>query len=336
MAWPKLDAWKAYVRALTAHFNGEVTDWEVMNEPNLKMTPTEYLPYLKAAYEGAKEGNPDCRIVGICATSDFAGKPGSFTDSVLKLGGAAYLDILSVHLYNTNPPERTLETGSDRLLEGWRKTLQAYGKDAPVWHSERSFSSRELGYSPQKVNTPVEYCDEPQFLIGTFKQKAEYLVRETLLDTVSGHGGRFFWFGLFDSTSFLTTRYFQPYGLDHTEYDGSPNPELIAANGLARALAGRSHPVRQFTRDDGARCCIFTGEAGSVAALWNWQASSRLTINVGKARFTLRDFFGETITVQPNAQGAITVELDSVPRYLSFDGLDGDGCCRLLEQARVE
>ncbi|MHB9107030.1 MAG: glycoside hydrolase 5 family protein [Armatimonadota bacterium] len=333
MAWPKLEAWKAYVRALTARYKDEITYWEVMNEPNLRMTPAEYLPYLKAAYEAAKEGNPECRIVGICATSDFAGKPGSFTDSVLKLGGAAYLDILSVHLYNPNPPERTLETGSDRLLEGWRTTLQGCGKDTRVWHSERSFTSRALGYSPRTVSTPVEYCDEPQFLIGTFRQKAEYLVRETLLDAVAGKGGRFFWFGLFHSTSFLTTRYHQPYGLDHTEYDGSPAPELIAANGLARALAGRSHPVRQLVREDGARGCVFTGEAGSVAALWNWQGSSRLTINVGNARFTLRDFFGEPIPLQSDAQGRIIVELNSAPKYLSFDDLDGAGCCRMLEGA---
>ena len=32
---------------------------------------------------------------------------------------------------------------------------------------------------------PVEYCDEPQFLIDTFKHKAEYMIRETLLDAVA-------------------------------------------------------------------------------------------------------------------------------------------------------
>jgi hypothetical protein len=31
-------------------------------------------------------------------------------------------------------------------------------------------------------------------------------------------------------------RYFEPYGLDHAEFDQSPCPELIAANGLARVL----------------------------------------------------------------------------------------------------
>ena len=87
LAWPTIAAWKAYVRALTSHLQGKITYWEVMNEPNLLMTAQQYAPYLQAAYEAAKEGNPDCRVVGVCGTSDFAGKPGSFTDGVFKLGG---------------------------------------------------------------------------------------------------------------------------------------------------------------------------------------------------------------------------------------------------------
>src|SRR5687767_13777255 len=96
---------------------------------------------------------------------------------------------------------------------------ERHGRDERVWHTERSYIPRELAYSHRKVNVPVEYCDEPQFLIDTFKHKAAYLLRATLLDAAAG-GGRFFWFGQFDAeSSFITHRYFQPYGLDHTEYD---------------------------------------------------------------------------------------------------------------------
>ena len=333
MIWPKLDAWKAYVKALTSHYKGRIVYWEVMNEPNLCMTPQEYLPYLRAAYEAAKEGNPDCKVVGVCATSDFAGKPGSFTDAVLKLGGAAYFDLLSVHLYNSNPPERTLDAGSDRLLENWRKIMaETYNKQAVVWHSERSFNCRQMAYSARKVNVPVEYCDEPQFLIDNFKQKAEYMIRETLLNSVASQGGRFFWFGLFDcETCFITVRYFQPYGLDHAEFDQSPCPELLAANGLARVLTGMSHPFRLLSWGDAERGCVFTGEQGSVAALWNWKGRSRLILNAGKAKPDLRNFFGESITVSANAESVLAVELESAPKYLVLPGMDGEAACRLLK-----
>jgi hypothetical protein len=221
-------------------------------------------------------------------------------------------------------------------MEGWRKALsETYGKAAPVWHSERSFDCRQLAYSQRMVNVPVECCDEPQFLVDTFKHKAEYMIRETLLDSVAGGGGRFFWFGLFDyETCFITVRYFQPYGLDHTEFDQSPCPELIAANGLARALAGMSHPYRQLPWGDGRRCVVFAGEKGSLAAVWDWQGPSRVAIGVGDRQYALLDFFGGPIAVSPNEEGQIAVELEGAPKYLSLPGLDGETACRMLEQAQ--
>ena len=212
-----------------------------------------------------------------------------------------------------------------------------YGKEAAVWHTERSFSARELGYSANKVNTPAEYCEEPQFLIDTFKHKAEYMIRETLLDSVAGSGGRFFWFGQFDyPTCFITQRYFEPFGLDHTEFDQSPCPELIAANGLARVLEGRSHPFRQIPLGNGLRCCVFTGEKGSVAALWNEKGKGRIALSIGKTKCVLSNFFGEPIAVSPDAKGQIVVDLEGAPKYLSLPGQDGEACCRLLGQVRAE
>lgn len=154
---------------------------------------------------------------------------------------------------------------------------------------------------------------------------------------MAGQGGRFFWFGQFDyDTCFITVRYFQPYGLDHTEYDQSPSPELIAANGLARSLEGMSHPYRQLSWGDAARCCVFTGEKGAMAALWDWKAKSRITIPMRETKYRLNNFFGEPITVTPDAKGEVVVELEGAPRYLSLPGQDGPSCCRLLSQARPE
>lgn len=338
MAWPTTAAWKDYIRAVTSRYKGKINYWEILNEPNLEMTSQQYVPYLQAAYEAAKEGNPFCKVVGVCATSDFAGKPDSFTDGVFALGATKFFDLLSVHLYDSKPPEETLGAGSDKLIQKWRQTLkEKYGKDASVWHTEKSYIPREMGYSMQKNNVPVEYCDEPQFLIDTFKNKAEYMIRETLLDAVSGKGGRFFWFGVFDYEScFISIRPFQPYGLNHTEIDQSPCPELIAANGLARALDGMSHPFRQLAPGDTVYCCVFTGEKGSVAALWDWKKKSRIVIPVGTAPFVLRNFFGEPIPCSPNAKGELVVELDGAPKYLSLPKRDGEACCKMFGLARAE
>jgi hypothetical protein len=333
MAWPTIEAWKEYVRALTSHYRGRITYWEVLNEPNLSMTAQEYAPYLQAAYEAAKEGNPDCRVVGLCGACDLS----SFVGPVFKLGGTNSFDVLSVHLYDPTPPEETHGSGSDRILEELRKAMkETYGKEARVWDTEKSYSCRQLAYTQRRVNVPVECCDEPQFLVDTFKHKAEYMIRETLLDSVAGNGGRFFWFGCFDwASNFITIRYFQPYVLDHAEFDQSPGPELLAANGLARALEGMSHPYRQLSWPASLRCVVFTGQKGSVAALWDWKGTARAGINVGKARFTLQNFFGEPIPLASDESGRIAVPLEGAPKYLSFPGLDGEACCKLLEAAQA-
>ena len=70
----RMEDWKKHVRDVVSRYKGTVRYFEIMNEPNLFFEPAEYVPYLKAAYETAKEVNPDCVIVGICATGDFAGK----------------------------------------------------------------------------------------------------------------------------------------------------------------------------------------------------------------------------------------------------------------------
>jgi hypothetical protein len=300
------------------------------------MTPEQYLPFLKAAFEAAKEGDPACKIVGTCATSDYAGKPNSFTDNLFMLGGADYFDLLSVHLYDKSPPEETLGIGSDKLLEKWRQTLkEKYGKEMAVWHTEKSYSSRELGYSKRKNYVPLDYCGEPQFLIDTFKNKAEYMVRETLLDAVAGKNGRFYWFGVFDyESSFISIRPYQPYGLDHTEFDQAPCPELIAANGLARALDGMSHPYGQVTLEGSIKCSLFTGPKGSMAALWDWKKKTRIIIPIGTTAFILRNFFGEPIAIHPNAKGELSVNLEGAPKYLSFPGKDGEFCSKAISQSR--
>lgn len=335
--WPTLDAWKDYVRALTGRYKGVITHWEVLNEPNLAMSPQQYVPYLKAAYEAAKEGDPGCKVVGICATSDFAGKPDSFTDGVLGLGGTKFFDVLSVHLYDTQPPEESLGAGSGKLIENWQRILkEKYGKDIPVWHTEKSYTARELGYSRAKNDVPVEYCGEPQFLIDTFRHKAEYLIRETLLDAVAGKQGRFYWFGVFGAPSFISSQPYQPYGLDHTEFDGSPCPELVAANGLARALDGMSHPFVGLLLGDSVHGSLFSGEKGTMCALWDSKRESRIILPVGRASFVLRNFFGEPIEISANARGELVVDLDGAPKYLSLPGAAGDACRDLIAKGRVE
>ena len=322
LVWPTIAAWKRYIAGVVGHYKGRITYFEIHNEPNLSMSAAEYTPYLKAAYEAAKEANPDCRIVGMCATSDFQGKPDAFMRPVLDLGGAAYADIFSVHMYDQKSPEQSLGIGSDRALTGWRALVQKIGnKQADFWHTEKSYIAEEQGYSQKKVPAPVDYCDEPQFLVKTQQNKADWLIRETLLSAIGGGHGKFFWFGQFDDPRFISHRIFQPYVLDHTEYDDSPKPELLAANGLACALSGMHSAVRQLDWGQATRCALFTGKDGTMAALWRSSDEAQVLVPVGATAYQALDFFGEPLAAKPD-HGVLALTISTSPTYLRFPGSD--------------
>ena len=95
-----------------------------------------------------------------------------------------------------------------------------------------------------------------------------------------------------------------------------------------------SHPYRELSWPEPLRCVVFSGEKGAVAALWDWKAAGRIAVDAGKTPFTLRNFFGEAIRVAPDENGRIAVDLEGAPKYLSFPGLDGEACCKLLEAVR--
>lgn len=333
MAWPTIEAWKRYVGGVVGHYKGRIKYWEVYNEPNLSMYAEEYYPYLKAAYEAAKEADPDCKIIGLCATSDFQGRPDSYSRQVFKLGGTNYFDLCSVHMY-LRSPEQSLGIGSDKALEGWREMLKSeYNKTSDIWHTEKSYISSEVGYSARKVPSPLEYCDEPQFFIQSMNDKANWMIRETILSAIGGHG-KFFWFGGFYDERFIAHRIFQPYVLDHTEYDDSPMPELIGANGLAWAMLGMNSPVSQMAWGETARCAIFTGPEGTMAVLWRTEGDVKAHMPRPGTKVEGLDFFGNKLPL--GESGDIKVTIGESPVYLRFSGIDANKCIALMNTMTLE
>ena len=335
LVWPKIEAWKCYVKALVSHYKGRIKYWEVINEANLYMTADEYLPYLKAAYEAAKEADPEVKIVGLCATSDFQGHPDSFSQQSFKLGAHNYFDLFSVHMYERTAPESTMGHGSDKALEGWRRLLKnSYGKTSDIWHTEKMYIPREFGYSQRKVATPPAYCSN-QFAIEKRADQANWMIRETLLSAAGGGHGKFFWFGSFYEPKFISHQIFMPYTEALTEYDDSPTPALVAANGLATALNGMHSPVCQMEWGETIRCALFNGNKGTMVALWSPKGKATINMPVAGVKYEVLDFFGEPVSLSANSQGSIQIEIDESPKYVRFEGMSANECHKLIEKTRL-
>lgn len=325
--FPRINAWRQYVKALVTRYKDDVKVWEVLNEPNCWLTPEEYIPYLKATYEAAKEADPNCIIVGGCATSDWAGEPAPWTKRLIELDKGRHMDVLSIHMYSNIMPELYKDNGSDGFLRILKGLLKKYGRDMPIWHTEKSYNTTETGYSRWKHNTPAVYMGEQGFRVKSFREKAEFLIRETLLDYAVG-GGPFFWFGNLPNHIFIKSHR-TPYGLQHMEFDESPCPELLAANGLARVINGRSTPAGLLKLSATIFCSLTTGKTGTVAAVWD--SAEKSTITLTSTRTKLYDFFGKEMDFETGK----AININSAPVYFTFEGMNIAAVKKILKSAKI-
>lgn len=317
---PSQNAWGDYVRAVTARYKGRIDTWEIFNEPDCWITPDEYLVYLQTAYKAAKSVNPNSVIVAGSTTSDFGKRPLPWTRAFMEKDGYKSFDAISVHMYGTAMPERNMG-GADNYLVYLRNLLKSNGRDIPVMHTEKSYAASKLGYSCRKFDLPSSYHTTPGFKVKDLQEKAEWMLRETILDSCAGKGP-FFWFGETNAWNSLAPRVisgFDPYWLYHVEFDGSPLPEMLAANGLARMIEGRSTPMEMVKISMDSYVGIYSGADGAVAAIWNIRGKFRIELPAAGDKCKLYDFFGEPLEWQNRI-----ITLTPTPVYLRADGMTAE------------
>ena len=329
--WPREEPFREYVRTVTKRYKGKVDHWEFFSEFNTHLDPEQLLPLMKMGYEAAKEGNPDCVVVASGTTSDMGFKPMPWVRKYLELGGWKYVDVVSFHMYGSEPPEASKTIGVDTVIEEVKGELKKYGKSMPLWHSEKGYFGFS-GYSRRKLNVPRECWGNVSHFVEDFKVKSEYVIRDILFISALGNGP-YFPHGAVP-TDLRMRSYSKPDVYPLVEHDMSPRPELMAINGLARMLKGRSHGEGQLNWGGLNRCLLHSGEEGVLAAIWNWKGESKIAVPVGDHAFQLYNFFGEPLTGPAAQQGELTVELTTAPKYLIFPDLDSERATAIMKAVR--
>lgn len=327
--FPKIDVWKDYIRTVVSRYKDDIQTWEILNEPNCWATADEYFVYLKAAYEAAKEADPNCIIVGGGATSDWGGSPASWTTRLLELDRTEHLDVLAIHLYSTTSPEKTQNIGTENIIAVLKTQTGEYGRDIPIWHTEKNHVTTRGGYTEKEMNLPELYNREQSFEVYDFRAKAEYIIRETLIVSSVGKGP-FFLFTPPPNEEF-NYNFIGPYALSAMEYDGAPCPELIAVNGFARMLEGRSSPVGMVKLTTNDYSAIYQGSEGILVALWNSEAETWLELPQDFGNFSLYNWFGAETPKPEDGR----LQIGTAPVYLLFDTSDVELVKAKLLQCRT-
>lgn len=287
---PPVDLFRKYIRAVGERYRGRISHYEITNEPNLYISPQDYMTYLKPAAEELHAADPSCKVVGFCSTGDLAGagKSAAYLEPCFEAGGLKDADIVSFHPYDSR--QLSSARAADKMIETYRSLIRKHGGSNPLWNTELFFLSD--GKSDE-FDPP---CAAKRFLIDL------------------GEGVR-------QSNCIHATRLFRPRLLEHSfrspnrhYVESLPSPVYVMYNALAR-LFESARPVEKLRWPVDCICYVYERDGHSLAAFWKYgdMENLRLCLPFTHREAVLYDLFGNEIPFADRP-----VALNDEPYYLQL------------------
>ncbi|RIK46112.1 MAG: hypothetical protein DCC58_04285 [Chloroflexi bacterium] len=142
-------AFGSFMNRLVAYFGGQVSAWQVWNEPNLAVEtngiidPLGFFPLLKAAYPAIKASDPSALVVfpGLAPNSNYAPEWAMadtwYLESILAINNgeaAQYFDVFGVQAYGAGNHPDTYWPGNLAGNPGWTNAPEFYFRHAEELH----------------------------------------------------------------------------------------------------------------------------------------------------------------------------------------------------------
>lgn len=169
-------AWHRYVCAISEHFKGRVTHWEVWNEPEgfwhcngecmvpklgIKQAAHDYFEFVKFTAGAIRSVIADAKIIAVVAQTGT-----TYIRELGKCGIGEIIDVFAYHSYDTAVPENLME----ERIRHIKANIIPEGKNIEIWQGE---SGRASGKSSL-------------FGLSTEYNQAKYLVRRYVIDILCG------------------------------------------------------------------------------------------------------------------------------------------------------
>ena len=290
----RMEDWKKHVRDVVSRYKGTVRYFEIMNEPNLFFEPEEYMPYLKAAYETAKAANPDCVIIGICATGDFSGNLGGFIEECAKLGAFKYCDAVSFHPYSAQLDSAAIP--AQQQIQQLKALLKKYGAEKlPLWNSELYYI-HSLKESTKIMQVPPSSRHRAQAVLPAANALRRYLIDQSngLAHTLALESSQF-------QNPFYQPRLPVPENWKY--HRPVPAPHMIAGNAFFRFTAGKKC-LGPWVPLAGCNGALYENADGSqTAAVWAVEEDTMFRFSA-ESGVKAYDIFGNEIA----ATGTLTAK----------------------------
>jgi hypothetical protein len=318
-----------FMQQAASHFRGRVDHWEIWNESCLthyfqipqgypKSRGEVFSELLKAAYTGAKKGNPACTV----APNPITNKPTPFLEEVLKFAPDAF-DILNVHPYTGR-----VRIGLDNVVTPEQFKMREFMLDAAKLTKEKA-RGQEVWNSEQGFTLD---CDAPPDS-PLAMDYANYMARSLLLQRAAPIR-RAFWFLSYDQRLSNNRKGMWRHGMQ-------PLPIVAAYANLAHLLDGAKR-AKQLdiprTIRDTVYAFAFEREKGGIVAVW--LAEPYLPPPILKftvpGEMEILDIMGNKSAKAALSQVEVSVQLSDSPVYLVSDSVSWEKLSQVVESGQVQ
>jgi hypothetical protein len=178
-----------YVYAVVRRYRGQISHYQIWNEPNIypewgdqPVDPEAYVELLRIAYQRAKEADPDCVVIaaGLAQTTDLGARNLSdlvYLERMYAAGAGDYFDVMGAMVYGlwTGPQDRrvSVERTNFARVQLIREIMVRNGDAAkPIWATEVGWNAVPEGFAGTAVYGRVTEEKQAEYTVQAYERAA--------------------------------------------------------------------------------------------------------------------------------------------------------------------
>lgn len=308
-------AWEKYVTYCAVNYQGLVTDYEILNEPNWNMSAQVYADYLKRANRIIKKFDKTAKVTGFVTGS----VPWDWIENLLNIikdNPSEYLDVLSVHPYDFDDGD--YKTVIENESWGIRIRDDLYlSKIDRIKALMQNYNCGGLGLnvSEMAITSTTGIC-------SPVRQAAE-LAQLMTVDAAHQKTNSIYWYCLENTMERGDRDYTEydiegNYGLVGNKYDVVPyaaKPSYLATCAYNKIVGGGTY-VSTVSKD-GAKAYRFKKNGEDRIVLWSEETEQNICLDLGVNSVSVYDKYGNKLGDIKSDNGKFSFNAGFEPIYIT-------------------
>lgn len=308
-------AWEKYVTYCAVNYQGLVTDYEILNEPNWNMSAQVYADYLKRANRIIKKFDKTAKVTGFVTGS----VPWGWIENLLNIikdNPSEYLDVLSIHPYDFDDGD--YKTVIENESWGIRIRDDLYlSKTERLRALMQKYNCGGLGLniSEMAITSTTGVCSPT-------RQAAE-LAQLMTIDAAQNKTDSIYWYCLENTMERGDRDYTEydiegNYGLVGNKYDIVPfaaKPSYLAACAYNKIVGGGDFV--NMLSSDGAKAYRFKKNGADRIVIWSEETEQNICLDLGVNSVSVYDKYGNKLGDLKSDNGKFSFNAEFEPMYIT-------------------